>query len=51
MTPEFIQFLSQAGDDAPEGVLAISAEDSPSEKELLIVTNEASGTISIYENK
>lgn len=49
--PEFIQFLSQAGDDAPEGVLAISAEDSPSEKELLIVTNEASGTISIYENK
>lgn len=49
--PEFIQFLEQSGDMAPEGVLAISAEDSPSEKELLVVTNEGSGTISIYENE
>ncbi|MEL4306570.1 choice-of-anchor I family protein [Joostella sp. CR20] len=48
--PEFIQILSRSGDDAPEGVLAISAEDSPSEKALLVVTNEASGTISIYQN-
>ncbi|WP_335966521.1 choice-of-anchor I family protein [Galbibacter sp. PAP.153] len=49
--PAFIQILERAGDMAPEGVLAIAASDSPTEKELLIVTHEDSGTISIYENK
>ncbi|RNL85386.1 alkaline phosphatase [Sinomicrobium pectinilyticum] len=50
VSPEFIQVLERSGDMAPEGVLAISAEDSPTEKDLLIVTNEDSGTISIYQN-
>lgn len=50
VSPEFIQLLEQPGDMAPEGVLAIPAEDSPNERDLLIVTNEDSGTISIYQN-
>ncbi|MGS2764337.1 choice-of-anchor I family protein [Sinomicrobium sp. M5D2P9] len=50
VSPEFIQILERSGDMAPEGVLAIPAEDSPTEKDLLIVTNEGSGTISIYQN-
>lgn len=48
--PVFLQILERAGDHAPEGVLAISAADSPNERDLLVVTNEDSGTISIYQN-
>ena len=50
-SPEFLQILEHAGDHAPEGVLAIAAADSPNEKDLLVVTNEDSGTISIYQNQ
>lgn len=49
-SPEFLQILERSGDNAPEGVLAIAAKDSPNEKDLLVVTNEDSGTISIYQN-
>nr|WP_299346418.1 choice-of-anchor I family protein [Allomuricauda sp.] len=48
--PEFIQILSADGDIGPEGVLPISAEDSPTGNDLLIVSNEVSGTVSFYEN-
>ncbi len=48
--PEFIQILSTAGDVGPEGVLPIAAEDSPTGKDILIVSNEVSGTVTIYEN-
>lgn len=51
MQPQFIQLLSHAGDEAPEGLLVVEAKDSPSGKELVIVSNEDSGTVSIYENK
>jgi hypothetical protein len=49
--PVFLDILSNDGDDAPEGVLAIPAADSPTGKDLLIVSNEDSGTVSFYENE
>lgn len=48
--PEFIQILSNAGDVGPEGVLVIDAEDSPTGKTLLVISNEVSGTVTFYEN-
>ena len=48
--PEFIQILSHDGDEAPEGVLAIPAKDSPTGNDLLVVSNEDSGTVTFYEN-
>lgn len=48
--PEFLQLLFVDGDVGPEGVLPISAEDSPTGNDLLIVSNEVSGTVTIYEN-
>lgn len=49
--PTFLSVLSHAGDEAPEGVLAIAAKDSPTGKDLLVVSNEDSGTVTFYENK
>lgn len=49
--PQFLQILSHIGDEAPEGLLVVSEKDSPNGKDLLLVSNEDSGTISIYENK
>ncbi|SFD13201.1 choice-of-anchor I family protein [Algibacter pectinivorans] len=50
MAPKFISILSHAGDEAPEGLLVIPAADSPNGKDLLVVSNEDSGTVSFYEN-
>ena len=46
----FKQFLKTAGDDAPEGILFISAEDSPNSNPLLVVSNEDSGNITVYQS-
>ena len=41
--------LSGAGDLGPEGIIFVSAADSPSGKALLLVAHEISGTLAIYE--
>ncbi|CAM1342955.1 choice-of-anchor I family protein [Tenacibaculum amylolyticum] len=48
--PMFLTILSHDGDEAPEGLLVIPAADSPNGKDLLLVSNEDSGTVSIYQN-
>ncbi|WP_298498157.1 choice-of-anchor I family protein [uncultured Algibacter sp.] len=48
--PKFMDILSHMGDEAPEGLLVIPADDSPNGKDLLVVSNEDSGTVSFYEN-
>jgi len=48
--PVFMDILSKEGDVGPEGVLAIPAEYSPSGKDILVVSNEVSGTVTFYEN-
>ena len=49
--PQYLQMLQRPTDYAPEGVLGITAENSPSGKALVVISNEDSGTISIYENE
>lgn len=44
--PQFLQLLKTG--DAPEGVLFISAKDSPTKKSLLIVSSENDGQIKVY---
>jgi DNA-binding beta-propeller fold protein YncE len=59
-TPMFVQYQNnrdftqspdtmESGDLGPEGVLFISEENSPNDKPLLIVSNEVSGTTTVYE--
>lgn len=46
---EFVQFLpSSELESEPEGISIISAEDSPTDSPLLIVTNENAGSIDIF---
>jgi hypothetical protein len=47
--PSFVEFVRLAGDAAPEGFKFVTAEDSPNGKPLLLVANEDSYTLTVYE--
>ncbi len=47
--PVFQQHLAAPGDISPEGVLFISAADSPTGNAMLAVTHEVSNTVSFFE--
>ncbi|MDB9527892.1 esterase-like activity of phytase family protein [Oscillatoria sp. CS-180] len=47
--PEFIQYIRDDADIAPEGLTFISAEDSPNGETLLVVSNEESSTLAVYQ--
>ncbi len=47
--PEFVQYVRSEGDIAPEGLTFIAAEDSPNAQPLLVVANEVSNTVAIYQ--
>jgi len=49
VAPEFVQYVRDDADIAPEGLTFISADDSPTGRELLLVTNEESNTLSVYQ--
>lgn len=48
LNPTFVTYTRTEGDFAPEGVLFIPSIDSPINKPLVVVTNEVSGTTTIY---
>ena len=47
--PTLATFLVNAGDVGPESGIFVSAKDSPSDEPLFIVSNEVSGTLTVYE--
>lgn len=51
--PVFVQLIRTTGDEGPEGILFVPAAQSPlsSGRAMLVVTNEISGTVRLYEVK
>lgn len=48
LNPLFVNYTRTEGDLSPEGVLFIPTTDSPNNKSLVVLTNEVSGTTTIY---
>jgi YVTN family beta-propeller protein len=48
VAPEFVQYVRDDADIAPEGLSFIAAADSPTGNPLLLVTNEESNTLAVY---
>ncbi len=49
--PKFLEWLRDASDISPEGLITVKGKNSPTGNDLIIVTNEVSNTIAIYEVK
>ncbi|MFZ9936724.1 MAG: choice-of-anchor I family protein [Luteolibacter sp.] len=49
LAPSFVTDLQNAGDVSPEGMKFIAPADSPNGRALLMVANEVSATLSIYQ--
>ncbi|WP_143046471.1 choice-of-anchor I family protein [Trichormus sp. NMC-1] len=47
--PQFVQYINTPEDVAPEGLTFISAADSPTGKPLLVIANEVSKTVAVFE--
>jgi len=47
--PVFIEWLRDASDIGPEGLIAVKASESPTGNPLVIITHEISNTVAIYE--
>jgi len=49
--PIFLEWINHEGDISPEGLFVIPASESPTKENILVVSNEISGTISLFEVK
>ena len=49
VSPTFVQYLNAPEDRGTEGLIFVSATDSPTGKPLLITSSEASNTVSVFE--
>ena len=49
--PIFLEWINHEGDISPEGLFVIPAKESPTKENILVVSNEISGTISFFEVK
>ena len=47
--PQFMQYVRSDEDDAAEGLLFIPASESPNGRNLLVVSNEVSATVTVYQ--
>jgi DNA-binding beta-propeller fold protein YncE len=47
--PQFVQYLDNPGDVSPEGLLFVDGRDSPTGDPLLVVSNEVSNTVTVYD--